>query len=67
MKRYLIIYHREDNDGLFSAAICENYIRKTNADDVKIDKLPSDYVSLSDIKKSDVDKWDKKYGYNTVQ
>ena len=43
MKRYLIIYHREDNDGLFSAAICENYIRKTNADDVKIDKLPSDW------------------------
>ena len=61
MKRYLIIYHREDNDGLFSAAICENYIRKTNADDVKIDKLPSDYVSLSDIKKSEVDKWDEKY------
>jgi hypothetical protein len=26
MKKYLIIYHREDNDGLFSMAIIYNYL-----------------------------------------
>lgn len=60
MKRYLIIYHREDNDGLFSAAITESYIHKTN-NEVIIDKLPSDYVSLANVSKSDIDKWAEKY------
>ena len=36
-KDYLIIYHREDNDGIFSAAIIEDYI--INSLDKKIEDL----------------------------
>lgn len=67
MKKYLIIYHREDNDGVFSAAIAESYIRKiSNNDaynDVIVDRLPSDYVSLSKITNKDINKWQKEYDY----
>lgn len=65
IKKYLIIYHHEDNDGVFSAAIAETYIRMNNDwpsnDNYFIDKCPSDYVSLSKITNKDIDNWKKKY------
>lgn len=36
MKKILIIYHKEDNDGVFSGAICKNYLIN------KLHKLPED-------------------------
>lgn len=60
MKKYLIIYHREDNDGVFSAAIAETYIRKTN-NDVIVNKFPADYVSLSKITNKEINNWRNVY------
>ena len=32
MNKYLLIYHKEDNDGVCSAAIVANQIKKMNKD-----------------------------------
>ena len=47
MKKFLVIYHNEDNDGLFSAALFRDYIINTlhcKLDDIKF--LGSNYNSL---------------------
>ena len=44
--KYLIIYHKEDNDGVFSAAIASLYIEK-NDNDALIDYVGADYAMLS--------------------
>lgn len=50
MKKYLLIYHREDNDGLFSAAIFYDYlINKIKENPENIDFLPADYNLLTDF------------------
>lgn len=56
MKKFLIVYHREDNDGVFSAAIAEAHIRG-NFEGAEVTLLPSDYASLGKLSKDDVDKW----------
>ena len=61
----LIIYHREDNDGLFSQAILTNYLNNM-FDEPVIDYLGADYVMLSTITKEDIDKWNNKYDNVTL-
>lgn len=68
-RKYLIIYHKEDNDGLFSMAInyvyltCEGHYDATVEDTPIIDILGSDYNDLDklDIYKDIIDK-----GYTNV-
>ena len=60
MKKHLIIYHKEDNDGVFSAAIAAEYIRKENKDDV-IDTKGMDYVMMANITKDDLYIWQEVY------
>ena len=51
-EKYLIIYHREDNDGLFSGSIMYDYlIHKLNIDPENIDRLPADYNILAEFSK----------------
>lgn len=53
MKKYLIIYHKEDNDGVFSGAIFYDYINNIlNIDKSLIDTLPADYNMLTEFAKS---------------
>lgn len=63
MNKILIIYHREDNDGLFSAAIAEYAIN--NATDVKnttsFTYMPVDYNVISSINKESIDYWVANY------
>ena len=52
-KKYLIIYHKEDNDGLFSGALMKLYlVNKLNVDEDNIDLLPSTYGTLDEFKKA---------------
>ena len=60
MKKFLIIYHRDDNDGVFSAAIAEKYLTMNN-ESLIIERMPSDYVSLSKVRKDDIAEWPEKY------
>ena len=49
-KRFLIIYHKEDNDGLFSMAIIYNYlIHEFRVDRKKIDLFGADYNDMGRI------------------
>ena len=49
-KRYLIIYHKEDNDGLFSMAIIYNYlIHELHVDRKNIDLFGADYNDMGRI------------------
>ena len=53
-KEYLIIYHKEDNDGVFSAAIFEDYI--LNSLHFKLEDLcfiGADYNNLAEFSKDD--------------
>ncbi len=63
MKKYLIIYHKEDNDGLFSGALFYDYlINKLHIDPIDIDKLPANYNILVDfLKNTDEKELHKQY------
>ena len=51
-KKYLIIYHGEDNDGLFSGALFYDYlIRKMNVPAENIETLGANYNHLADFQK----------------
>ena len=64
-KKYLIIFHKEDNDGLFSMAIIYNYlIHELHVDRKNIDLFGADYNDMGRIcndkgadKKNTVDKF----------
>lgn len=50
MKKYLLIYHKEDNDGVFSAAIFYNHlIHDLKVDKTNIQLLGADYNMLSEF------------------
>lgn len=52
MKKYLIIYHREDNDGVVSGSLFYDYLTtKLNVNKSEIALLPSDYNSLAQFEK----------------
>jgi len=45
--KYLIIYHKEDNDGVFSAALMQDYIMaRLGIDAGDIDLMPADYNDM---------------------
>lgn len=49
-KEYLIIYHKEDNDGIFSAAIIKRYLMESNhVDEAYIELFGSNYADLSNL------------------
>lgn len=62
-EKYLIIYHREDNDGLFSGSLIYDYlIHKLNIDTENIDRLPADYNILAEFSKEmEVEELHQKY------
>lgn len=52
MKKYLIIYHREDNDGVVSGALFYDYLTSTlNIDKSEIALLGADYNLLAQFEK----------------
>lgn len=61
--KYLIIYHREDNDGLFSGSLIYDYlIYKLKIDSQNIDRLPADYNILDEFSKTyNVEELHEKY------
>ena len=65
MKKYLIIYHQEDNDGVLSAALMKHYLlEELEVDKTDIDVLPSTYNSLSKIQESGTyKKWPSEYSH----
>ena len=66
IKEYIkIIYHREDNDGLFSQAILTYYLNDI-FEKPNIDYFAADYVMLSTITKEDIDKWNEMYDNVTL-
>ena len=57
MKKYFIVYHKDDNDGVLSAAMFINYltnVRKVSRDD--IETLGADYNTLSEFSKENTPK-----------
>lgn len=65
-KKFLIVYHKDDNDGVFSAAlIIWNLFHNMSGVEWKdIELLPADYVILSNKWKSDdVKTWKEKYDH----
>ena len=68
-KKYLIIFHKEDNDGLFSMAIIYNYLtHELNVDRKNIDLFGADYNDMGRIcndkgadKKNTIDKFMEDY------
>jgi len=64
--KYLIIYHKEDNDGLFSGSLFYDYlINKLHIDPINIDKLPADYNILADFSKN-IDEKELHKQYHTI-
>ena len=50
MNKYLIIYHKEDNDGVFSGAIIYDYLKtELKVDDAQIKLFGSEYNILLPI------------------
>jgi len=49
MKKYLVVYHFEDNDGVVSAAMVIDHLIKNGTDRKNIDILPANYNILSEI------------------
>ena len=65
-KKYLIIYHKEDNDGVFSAAIFFEYlINNLHINSDLIDLLPADYNYLNKVS-NEYDVKDLHKQYNTI-
>ena len=68
-KKYLIIYHKEDNDGLFSMGIIYNYlIHELRVDRKNIDLFGADFNDMKRIcsdkgvdKKNTIDKFMEDY------
>jgi oligoribonuclease NrnB/cAMP/cGMP phosphodiesterase (DHH superfamily) len=65
MKKFLIIYHQEDNDGVLSAAIFKYYLLynlKIGPKDVEL--LPATYNTLKTIvEKKEYEKWKENYAH----
>ena len=62
--RYLIVYHKEDNDGLFSMAIVYNYfVHEIKCDKDKISLLGADYNDLNSISDEDIKSWKESFDY----
>jgi oligoribonuclease NrnB/cAMP/cGMP phosphodiesterase (DHH superfamily) len=63
--KYLIIYHKEDNDGLFSAALSFNYLfHELGKNDQDIHYYSADYNDMSKISIEDIEIWT--YTYKSI-
>lgn len=59
--KYLIIYHREDNDGLFSAAIINEYIsRRSNGKD-EVEFYGATYDEVTKFDDNSFDYWNRTF------
>ena len=66
-KDYLVIYHREDNDGVFSAAILVDYLERVfNKSINDIELMGANYNDLSKLTLDDFEKWPEKYNYIAI-
>ena len=54
----LIIYHKEDNDGIFSAAIIKHYLKARGKE---TEAFGADYTNLKTMTENDIADWKKKY------
>lgn len=63
--RYLLIYHKDDNDGLISGALINKWLKFTYKKDADITLCPSTYSELSEIWESGevANSWHNKYDY----
>ena len=52
MKKYLLIYHKEDNDGVFSAAIILNYLMTHDIARDEINLIGADYNLMNYFQKN---------------
>lgn len=62
--KFLIIYHNEDNDGLFSAALFNYYLAhdlKINSNDII--EMGSNYNELAKIDNKAIHKWKEEYSH----
>ena len=65
--KQLIIYHKEDNDGVFSAALMARYITKDlkeNLDNIHF--FGADYNELNNITKENIDCWKETYNFVAI-
>ena len=63
--KYLLIYHKEDNDGLISGALINKWLKFTYKEDADITLYPSTYSELSELWESgEVSNfWHNEYDY----
>lgn len=63
--RYLLIYHKDDNDGLISGAIINKWLKFTYKKDADITLCPSTYSELSELWESGevANSWNNEYDY----
>ena len=63
--RYLLIYHKDDNDGLISGALINKWLKFTYKEDADITLCPSTYSELSELWESEevANSWNNKYDY----
>lgn len=63
--RYLLIYHKDDNDGLISGALINKWLKFTYKKDADITLYPSTYSELSELWESGevANSWNNEYDY----
>ena len=63
--RYLLIYHKDDNDGLISGALINKWLKFTYKKDTDITLCPSTYSELSELWESGevANSWNNEYDY----
>ena len=63
--RYLLIYHKDDNDGLISGALINKWLKFTYKKDADIALCPSTYSELSELWESGevANSWNNEYDY----
>lgn len=65
MNKYLLIYHKEDNDGIISGALINKWLKFTYKEDANITLCPSTYSELSELWESGevANFWHNEYDY----
>ena len=65
MNKYLLIYHKDDNDGLISGALINKWLKFTYKEDADITLCPSTYSELSELWGSGevANSWNNEYDY----
>ena len=63
--RYLLIYHKDDNDGLISGALINKWLKFIYKEDADITLCPSTYSELSELWESGevANSWNNEYDY----